>query len=115
MKPGGGSTSASVHGAVVKYGSSAGHGFSAGETQSWTLDSPDTPTWAYPVTGTGSSGFTGLGTVDEQTPLTGTELAWRLARPAWGYGYATEAARAALRYGFDAMGLSEVVAVTMAH
>ena len=43
----------------------------------------------------------------------GLEIAWRLARPAWGHGYATEAALAAAEYGFDAMGLPEIVAVTM--
>jgi RimJ/RimL family protein N-acetyltransferase len=59
-------------------------------------------------------GFTGLGTVDEEMPFTGVELGWRLARPAWGHGYATEAALAALEYGFDIMGLPEIVAVTMA-
>jgi RimJ/RimL family protein N-acetyltransferase len=59
-------------------------------------------------------GFTGLGTVDEEMPFTGVEVGWRLARPAWGHGYATEAALAALEYGFDVMGLPEIVAVTMA-
>ena len=59
-------------------------------------------------------GFTGLGTVDEEMPFTGVEIGWRLARPAWGHGYATEAARAALAYGFDILGLPEVLAVTMA-
>jgi RimJ/RimL family protein N-acetyltransferase len=52
--------------------------------------------------------------VDEEMPFTGVELGWRLARPAWGHGYATEAALAALAYGFDIVGLSEVVAVAMA-
>ncbi len=47
-------------------------------------------------------------------PVTGVEAGWRLARPAWGHGYATEAARAALEDGFDSMGLAEIVAVTMA-
>ena len=47
-------------------------------------------------------------------PFTGVEIGWRLARPTWGYGYATEAARAALEFGFDAMGLPEIIAVTMA-
>ena len=46
-------------------------------------------------------------------PFTGVELAWRLARPAWGHGYATEAALAAADYGFVTMGLPEIVAVTM--
>ena len=59
-------------------------------------------------------GFTGLDTVDDEMPFTGIELAWRLARPAWGQGYATEAGLAVLQYGFDIMGLPEIVAVTMA-
>ena len=71
--------------------------------------------WAVEVRTSGEFiGFTGLNTVDEGMPFTGVELGWRLARPAWGHGYATEAGLAALRYGFDAVGLPEVVAVTMA-
>ncbi len=40
------------------------------------------------------------------------ELGWRLVRNAWGKGYATEAAREALRFGFEELGLEEVVAFT---
>ncbi len=70
--------------------------------------------WALEVRGSGEFiGCTGLGTVDEEMPFTGVELVWRLARPAWGHGYATEAALAAAEYGFDTMGLPEIVAVTM--
>ena len=39
-------------------------------------------------------------------------MGWRLARPAWGHGYATEAARAALEYGFGPAGLAEIVSFT---
>ena len=40
---------------------------------------------------------------------------WALEiRGAWGQGYASEAARAALNYGFGPLGLPEIVAVTMA-
>jgi len=71
--------------------------------------------WAVEVRASGEFiGFTGLGTVDEEMPFTGVELGWRLAQPAWGHGYATEAALAALEYGFDIRGLAEIVAVTMA-
>ena len=71
--------------------------------------------WAVEVRTSGEFiGFTGLNTVDEGMPFTGVELGWRLARPAWGHGYATEAGLAALWYGFGTMGLPEVVAVTMA-
>jgi RimJ/RimL family protein N-acetyltransferase len=71
--------------------------------------------WALEVRGSGEFiGFTGLRTLDEGMPFSGVELAWRLARPAWGRGYATEAGLAALAYGFGTMGLPEIVAVTMA-
>jgi [ribosomal protein S5]-alanine N-acetyltransferase len=40
------------------------------------------------------------------------ELAYRLAKPYWGKGYATEAARAWVRHGFDELGLDRIVAVT---
>ncbi len=71
--------------------------------------------WAVEVRASGEFiGFTGLGAVDEEMAFTGVEIAWRLARPAWGHGYATEAALAALEYGFGTMGLPEIVAVTMA-
>ena len=71
--------------------------------------------WALEVRASGEFiGFTGLDTVDEEMPFTGIEAGWRLARPAWGHGYATEAALAALSYGFDTLGLPEILAVTMA-
>ena len=71
--------------------------------------------WAVEIRASGEFiGFTGLNTMDEGTPFSGVELGWRLARSARGRGYATEAGLAALRYGFDAVGLPEVVAVTMA-
>lgn len=59
-------------------------------------------------------GVVGLGVVSYEAPFTpAVEVAWRLARPYWGHAYATEAARAALDYGFDEFGLQEIVAVTV--
>ena len=58
-------------------------------------------------------GFTGLmiPTFDaEFTPA--VEIGWRYARSAWGHGYASEAARACLAYGFDALNLERVVSFT---
>ena len=90
------------------------------QASAWVLDFQDDLDrygfgfWALEVRASGEFiGFTGLGTVDEEMPFTGVELAWRLARPAWGRGYATEAALAAADYGFGTMGLPEIVAVTM--
>lgn len=40
------------------------------------------------------------------------EVGWRLARHAWGHGYATEAARASLAYAFAATDVPEVVSMT---
>jgi RimJ/RimL family protein N-acetyltransferase len=42
------------------------------------------------------------------------DIGWRLVRSAWGRGYATEAARAALRDAFERAGLKEVLAYTTA-
>ncbi len=40
------------------------------------------------------------------------EVAWRLNRPYWGQGYATEAAQAAIEDGFRRIGLGQIVAMT---
>lgn len=40
------------------------------------------------------------------------EIGWRLAKSSWGHGYAPEAARAALQFGFEKVGLEEIVAMT---
>ncbi|MEU1790030.1 GNAT family N-acetyltransferase [Streptomyces sparsogenes] len=71
--------------------------------------------WAVEVRATGEFiGFTGLDPVDEDMPFTGVEVGWRLARPYWGHGYATEAALAAVDHGFEALRLPEILAVTTA-
>ena len=58
-------------------------------------------------------GFTGL-SVPRRTfsfsPC--VEVGWRLARQFWGRGFATEAARAALRVAFERLSLSEIVSFT---
>jgi len=41
------------------------------------------------------------------------EIGWRLAFDHWGKGYATEAARAALDFGFATLALHEIVAFTV--
>ncbi|NEC85988.1 GNAT family N-acetyltransferase [Streptomyces sp. SID12501] len=73
--------------------------------------------WAVEVTGTGEFiGFAGLDPVEDDMAFDGVEAGWRLARSAWGHGYATEAARAVLAYAFDEKGvaLEEVLAITTA-
>lgn len=40
------------------------------------------------------------------------EVGWRLARPFWGKGLATEGARLSLRVGFELLKLDEIVAMT---
>lgn len=70
--------------------------------------------WALEVKGGPAFiGFCGIwqpGFTAHFTPC--TEVGWRLAFEAWGNGYATESAEAALAYGFDALGLTEIVAYT---
>ena len=40
------------------------------------------------------------------------EIGWRLAHDAWGHGYATEGARAALAFGFETLRLAEIISMT---
>jgi RimJ/RimL family protein N-acetyltransferase len=71
--------------------------------------------WALELPGTaGFIGFAGLARIPAGAHFKegAVEIAWRLARPYWGHGYATEAARAALADGFDRLGFDEIVAIT---
>lgn len=55
-------------------------------------------------------GFTGLVAPNFEAHFTpAVEVGWRLAREHWGNGYASEAAKEALRFGFDEIGLEEIV------
>jgi RimJ/RimL family protein N-acetyltransferase len=61
----------------------------------------------------GFLGFTGLAAPSFETAFTPcVEVGWRFAATAWGHGYATEAARAALRFGFEDLDLDEIVSFT---
>jgi RimJ/RimL family protein N-acetyltransferase len=70
--------------------------------------------WALELRGEGTFiGFTGLAVVRFEAPFgQAVEIGWRLARPAWGHGYATEAAHRALDVAFEIVGVDEVVAFT---
>jgi len=59
-------------------------------------------------------GFTGLSRPNFETHFTPcVEVAWRLAKAAWGKGLASEAARAAIDFGFKNAGLEEIVSFTV--
>ncbi|WP_019144277.1 GNAT family N-acetyltransferase [Aeromicrobium massiliense] len=70
--------------------------------------------WALEVPGvTPFAGFVGLAVPRFDAAFTpAVEVGWRLARPWWGRGYAPEAAREAVRFGLDELGLEEVVSFT---
>lgn len=58
-------------------------------------------------------GFVGLNVPTFIAPFTPcVEIGWRLARTAWGRGYATEAGRAVLEHGFNTLELTEIVSFT---
>ena len=60
-------------------------------------------------------GFTGLMLADFEAHFTpAVEIGWRFVKSAWGQGFATEAARACLSYGFDELGLTDIVSFTAA-
>ncbi|MDU6728043.1 MAG: GNAT family N-acetyltransferase, partial [Bradyrhizobium sp.] len=68
--------------------------------------------WVVESRATGAFlGATGLFRVFFDAPFTpAVEIGWRLARATWGQGIATEAARAALDFGFDKLNLDQIVA-----
>lgn len=72
--------------------------------------------WALESRETGEFlGRAGLDEVDGSMPFTGVDIGWRLTRSAWGHGYATEAALACRAFGFETLGLSEIIATTTVH
>ena len=59
-------------------------------------------------------GFVGLSIPRFTAPFTPcVEIGWRLAAVYWGRGYATEGARAVLKYGLGPLGLDEIVSFTV--
>ncbi len=71
--------------------------------------------WALQVNGGAVVGAIGLQPTPFEASFTPAhEVGWRLASTAWGHGYATEGAHAALDYGFDVLRLDEIVAFTAA-
>ena len=71
--------------------------------------------WALELRADGQFvGFAGLSRPSWEAHFTpAVEVGWRLARGAWGHGYATEAATAALAFGFETVGLDEIVSYTV--
>ena len=67
--------------------------------------------WALELKETGGlAGYCGLSLGNEEV---GVELAYMLARGAWGRGLALEAGRACLRYGFERLDLKSIAGLTM--
>jgi RimJ/RimL family protein N-acetyltransferase len=85
----------------------AGYARETIERQGWGL-------WAVEVTdGPAFIGFVGLNRVTFEEHFTpAVEVGWRLARPFWGQGYATEAAAAAVSFAFERLELDEIVSFT---
>lgn len=73
--------------------------------------------YALEVPGLGFAGFVGLSTPPFTIPLPGfdtppLEIGWRLARPAWGRGYATEGARLLLAFAREVLRRPRIVSFT---
>jgi RimJ/RimL family protein N-acetyltransferase len=71
--------------------------------------------WAVEIPGRESFlGFIGLSIPRFEAHFTPcVEIGWRLASAYWGQGYATEGARGALQFGFERLGLPEIVSFTV--
>ncbi len=71
--------------------------------------------WAVEVPGvTPFAGFVGLAVPRIEAHFTPcVEIGWRLDAEHWNRGYATEAARAALAFGFETLQLAEIVSFTV--
>lgn len=82
----------------------------------WTqeLDERGWSNWAVERVADGQFiGFVGLTVPRRALPfMPCVEVGYRLARQHWGQGLATEAAGEALRFGFQALGLAEIVSFT---
>lgn len=66
--------------------------------------------WAVTLNDTGELiGDCGLVLVEGKGPE--IEIAYHIGKPFWGKGYATEAARACLAYGFKELRLEEIIAI----
>ena len=58
-------------------------------------------------------GFVGLHSPTDKMPFSPCiEIGWRLSKQHWGKGYATEAAKEALKFAFTQLNLNEVVSFT---
>lgn len=70
--------------------------------------------WALEVRESGEFiGFAGLALQTFDAPfLPAVEIGWRLARPAWGHGYATEAAGRAVKYAVEETDLEGIISMT---
>jgi len=71
--------------------------------------------WAVEVPGVADFiGYVGLSIPGFKTAFTPcVEVGWRLAHRYWGGGYASEAAHAVLWFGFEELGLDEIVSFTV--
>lgn len=59
-------------------------------------------------------GFIGLSIPGFEAPfMPAVEIGWRLRAESWGKGLATEGARAAIRFGFEQLGLESIVSFTV--
>lgn len=70
--------------------------------------------WAAEIKVSGEFiGYVGLHEPEAQLPCSPcTEIGWRLHKQYWSRGYATEAAREVLRFGFQEICLNEIVSFT---
>lgn len=70
--------------------------------------SPDSPDHVFALALKPDSRFIGLIGLHEQRPFDRAELGYWLGKPYWNLGYASEAARRLMRYGFEVLALNRI-------
>lgn len=88
------------------------HPFEDGVAEAW-IGSIDPEARVFAIRLAAAEPLIGIAGLVRDRDTSVAELSYWIGVPYWGNGYATEAARAVLAYGFDVLGLSRIYATSL--